>query len=139
MKCKGIWLGSLKDYGLRKAYGINWTGNPVKVLGIYIGHNKEKNYELNWNRRLTSIENLLSKWSRADLPLFTKINFIKTFALSKMIFPATMLSIDDNIIKKLNVMFYRFVWGKRDKITRSSSCNKISAGGLGMHELSLFF
>ena len=39
-KTKGIWLGKLKDLGFRKYKGIHFTGNPVKCLGIYIGHKK---------------------------------------------------------------------------------------------------
>ena len=40
-KTKGIWLGELKNLGLRVYNNINWTGKPVKCLGIYIGHNTQ--------------------------------------------------------------------------------------------------
>ena len=47
-KTKGILLGPLKDLGLRRYQNITWTGNPVKVLGLYIGHKKEKCHYLYW-------------------------------------------------------------------------------------------
>jgi hypothetical protein len=47
-KTKGIWLGKCKNLGLLKFEGITFTGNPVKLLGIYVGLKKEKLYELNW-------------------------------------------------------------------------------------------
>ena len=39
-KTKGIWLGNFKELGLRIYKGIHFTENPVKCLGIYIGHVK---------------------------------------------------------------------------------------------------
>ena len=138
-KCKGIWLGPLKNLGIRKAYGIIWTGNPIRCLGIYVGHNANKTYYLNWTKRLEKIEQFLILWSRLNLSLFGKVSFIKTYALSKIIFPATMLNVPPDVIKKLNCMFYKFIWGKRDKITRSVSCNSVSKGGLNMIDLNNFF
>ena len=50
-KTKGIWLGELKDLGLRYYNNILWTGKPVKCLGVYIGHNKKKCKTLNWDKK----------------------------------------------------------------------------------------
>ena len=61
-KTKGIWLGALKELGLRIYSGIQFTGNPVKCLGLYIGHNKEKCYKLNWVKKLVAIKNTISYW-----------------------------------------------------------------------------
>ena len=138
-KCKGIWLGPLKDKGILKEYGISWTGNPIKCLGIYIGHKTEKAYYLNWIKRIEQIDHFLTVWSRLNLSLFGKVNFIKTYALSKIIFPASMLSVPQEVVKKLNSMFYNFIWGKRDRVTRAVVCNSMSKGGLGMIDLNIFF
>ena len=59
-KTKGIWLGNFKNLGLRVKDDIIWTGNPVKCLGVYIGHNSEKCYNKNWTRKFESIEKPLT-------------------------------------------------------------------------------
>ena len=80
-KTKGIWLGPLKDLGLRRFCNITWTGNPVKCLGIYIGHKRKKCDFLNWNKRLENISNTLNLWKSRDLSLEGKILAIKTMII----------------------------------------------------------
>ena len=134
-KTKGIWLGNFKNLGLRVKDNIIWTGNPVKCLGVYIGHNSEKCYNKNWIRKFEGIEKLLTLWSKRNLSLFGKITVIKTYALSKIVFPATMLPTNKEIIKKLASLFHRFLWGKRDRIKRESLTNTIQCGGLNMPDI----
>ena len=138
-KTKGIWLGCLKNLGIRLKYNIVWTGNPVKCLGIYIGHNANKCYKANWTDKIVNIERLLMIWSKRNLSLFGKIQVIKTYALSKVIFPATMLPTSEIIVKKISVLFHNFLWGKRDKIKRSITSNSVESGGIGMPDIEQFF
>ena len=50
-KCIGIWLGPYKNTG--DLYGdIRFTNEPVKCLGIYVGHSKAIQYQLNWSKKL---------------------------------------------------------------------------------------
>ena len=110
-KTKGIWLGSLKDLGLRKWCNITWTGRPVKVLGVYIGHNKKLCYELNWQNKLNQIENILQQWSSSNITIFGKVEVIKRYAISKVVFPATVLTVPQDIVKQLKGYIY-FSLGK---------------------------
>ncbi len=42
-KCEGLWLGRYKQRQLNcNIGGIKWPTEPVRCLGIYIGHNKDK-------------------------------------------------------------------------------------------------
>ena len=138
-KTKGIWLGQLKNLGLRMYGQILWTGNPVKCLGIYIGHNKLKCYKRNWEDKIENAEKVLKIWSRRNLSIFGKVKVIKTYALSKLIFPATMLAADDKSIKRLTVLFHSFIWGKKDRIKRSSLRNDLEHGGIAMTNVNNFF
>ena len=47
LKKQGLWLGKSKDSG-NNYFDINWTTKPVKLLGIYIGHNLEEVENLNF-------------------------------------------------------------------------------------------
>ena len=138
-KTKGIWLGSLKDLGLRKYGNILWTGNPVKCLGIFIGHKKDKCNKLNWDRKLDKIENNINLWSKRNISLFGKVEVIKTHLLSKIIFPGSLLDAPEYVLARLKNMFFRYIWGKRDKVKRSTIYNNKIDGGLKMVHLESFF
>ena len=137
-KTKGIWLGPLKEFGLRKYCQITWTGNPVKCLGIYIGHNKEKCFNLNWTSKIISMKKLLQQWKQRSLTLKGKILIIKTLALSKIVFPATILTVPKDVVSDIKSCVFEFIWGKRDRIKRNVIINTEVNGGLNMTDIDCF-
>ena len=138
LKTKGIWLGPLKDLGLRKYENIVWTGNPVKCLGIYVGHNQEKCFDLNWTRRLDKVQNLLTPDKHRNLTLLSKVSVIKNHAMSKLVYPASVLDVPSSVTKRIKDMFFDFLWGKRDRIKRSVLVNDIMNGGINMLDIDKF-
>ena len=60
-KTEGIWIGKLKNCK-DKIRGIKWTQNPVKALGIFIGHNKEECQKLNWEKKIEEMKNQFTAW-----------------------------------------------------------------------------
>ena len=77
-KTKGIWLGKCKNLGIRKLNGITFTGNPLRLLGIYVGHNKIKTYESNWTKRIEKIKSVLQLYKKFSLTYYNKIEVIKS-------------------------------------------------------------
>lgn len=57
-KTEGIILGPLKN-SLQYVDGIKMTNNPVKSLGIFLGHDKKTNDEKNWLNKLKEFEKIL--------------------------------------------------------------------------------
>ena len=138
-KTKGIWLGKLKELGLRIYKGIHFTGNPVKCLGIYIGHNAQKCEDKNWNEKLNSLQKTVSYWKTRNLSLFARVKVIKTYFLSKFTFTASLLKMPDNIVKQFKTLCYNYLWnGKRDKIKRSTITASVENGGLNMIDIDNF-
>ncbi len=137
-KTKGIWLGPLKDLGLRKFCDITWTGNPIKCLGIYLGHKKEKCDFLNWNKKLDNIHNTLNLWKCRDLSIEGKILIIKTMIISKIVFPVTLLDIPEEFIRTLKEYVYDFIWGSKDKVKRTVLTNDKKNGGYSMIDIDTF-
>ena len=138
-KTKGIWIGKLKDEGLRICHGLHFTGNPVKCLGLFIGHNKEKTENLNWDKRLDSIEKTVSYWNKMKLSLFAKIKVIKTYVMSKITFVASLIEVPEKVIAKLKSICYNYLWGgKRDKVKRTTVIGKINEGGLNMIDINAY-
>ena len=138
-KTKGIWLGNLKELGYRQFEEISWTGNPVKCLGIYIGHNKEKCSLLNWDKKLDIIKQTLERWECRKLTLFGKVRVIKTYAISKIVYPATVLVVPDFVKKRLKEIVFKYLWGKRDSVKRSNVIYANNHGGLNMIDIESFF
>ena len=93
----------------------------------------------NWDDKLIGFQKLLDCWRSKNITLFSKVNFIKTFAISKLVFPAIMLPWPPNLIKIVDKSIYHFLWGKQDKICRRSLICPLIEGGLNMIYVSSFF
>ena len=70
-KREGLWIGKLK-YCKDKVGGIKWTDKPVKTLGIYFEHDKEKCGKLNWENKIEKMNNLLLLWTKRNLTILGK-------------------------------------------------------------------
>ena len=90
--------------------GIKWP-EQLRCLGVYLGHNKLINVKKNFEEKVESIENTLSKWQQRELTLFGRVQIIKTlnFALSKITLPATVLCVPSEIIKRIISVLYKFL------------------------------
>ena len=138
-KTKGIWLGPLKDLGYRVCAGVTFTGKPVKCLGVYIGHDLEKCYQLNWKNKIKKIEKLLFQWSKRKLSLFGKVEVIKTHIISKFVFIASVMDVPSEISAELKSLVHYFIWGKRDRVKRKNIIRQKCKGGLNMLDIDNFF
>ena len=117
-KCEGFWLG--KDKKLQynyKLFCIKWP-SIFRCLGIYLGYNRQLNETKNWDEKIQDIKNTLKIWEKRDLTLFGRMQVLKTFALYKLVLPATILNLPKHIVKKVNKIFYRFLWRSTEKVKR---------------------
>lgn len=136
-KSVGIWLGTLRDRPLNYE-GIQFTNDPVKCLGIYVGHNQAENYILNWTSKVKKIKDLLNSWKCRNLTIFGKCLVIKSLAISKLNLLFSVLTVPAAILKELQSLFYEFIWGKKDKIKRITLIGKPQTGGLSMVDLESY-
>ena len=93
----------------------------------------------NWYEKLDDIEVILKKWQNRDLSLFGRVQILKTFALSKLILPASTTSIPKDLVKKADSIFYKFLWRSKDKVQRNKIIQSIEQGGLSMINTQAFF
>ena len=138
-KCEGFWLGKNKKSQRNcTLFGIKWP-NQFRYLGIYLGYNAHLNEMKNWHEKIDAIESTLHAWEKRDLTLFGRVQILKTFAISKLILPATTVCIPKNIVKKINKLFYKFLWRSPDKVKRNKIVQPVEHGGLNMIDTQLFF
>ena len=73
------------------------------------------------------------KWR--NLSILGKIQIIKTFAIPKLMFRASVISIPSEIVKEVNSIFYNFIWNGKDKVKRCALISDIDKGGLKMLDI----
>ena len=91
-KTEALWLGSNK-HRTDTLFGRRWPKDYVNALGICFSSDENISYSKNSQPKLLSSEKCLNVWSSRDLMLYGKINIVKSLALSKLTFVATVLPI----------------------------------------------
>ena len=100
-KTEALWIGKDKNK-TEKPFNIKWSTKPIKVLGIYIGHNKEEAYRANFEPPLQLLDKQLALWKRRSLSLKEKVLIVKTLGISKFTFLSKVLHISCEIKKEIN-------------------------------------
>ena len=128
-KTEALWLGSNKNR-TDTPFGIRWRKVYVNALGISFTKDQNISYSKNIGSRLLSLEKCLNVWSSRDLTLYRKINIVKSLALSKMTFVATVLPIPDDFIKSVNKQIAEFIWSRKNpKIKKTTMIGEKRRGG----------
>ena len=108
------------------------TCTSIKILGIYFDYHKTTRRNLNFNSILKSIKKTLNMWRWRGLTLLSRIPIVKTFAIPKFMYKASLISVSEDLIKDVNKLLYGFIWKGNDKIKRTALINDIENGGLKM-------
>ena len=133
-KCQGLWLGQLK--GNEDVFEkIQFMTEPIKCLGIYIGTDIEKCKNKNWENKITSIQQLLLKWSNRKLTIFGKVAVINSLVIPKLIYNFSVLTTPVVVIESLNKLIFDYIWGKNHKVRRATIIGDYENGGLKIVDL----
>ena len=109
--------------------------NVIKILGIHFGGNDKERDDLNFRETLKSIKKSISVWKWRGLSLLGRIQIIKTFAITKPMFRASVIPISKELIKNADSIFYSFIWNGKDKVKRNVLSASIENGGLNMLDI----
>ncbi len=74
-KTEGILLGPLKNT-INKYETIKFSNEAIRVLGIYLGHNKNECNEKNWKEKINKMNKVFERWKHRHLTLFGKVLII---------------------------------------------------------------
>ena len=138
-KTEGIWVGKLK-HCKDNIEGIKWTEEPVKVLGIYFGHDKKYCEKLNWEKKITEMKKKFEQWGKRNLSILGKILIIKALIIPMFTFLASSVIAPKEYIKEIESFCFKFIWkGKQDKVKRKTMIGKFENGGLNMLDIESYF
>ena len=107
----------------------------MKITGVVFSYNNDIFLNKNFRGTLINIDKTLTIWKQRHLSILGKIQIIKTYGISKIIFITNMINIPDFFITELNKIFYKFVWNGTDKIKRKTIIANIEEGGAKMPDL----
>ena len=110
-KTRALWIGSScgSSGKLCEEYALDWSQEPLKILGVTFSPLVFNIWDLNVQEILLKVKHILSQWSKRKLSLSGRITIIKSLALSKFVHLFISLPAPPNgLIKELENMFYKF-------------------------------
>ena len=109
------------------------TKKPIKLLGIFIGHDKKQNEILNCWNNLKILKDKLDIWKARDLTIGGRVTLAKCFGMSKLVYTMKAISVPDSFVKEANSFLFKFLWkGKKTHIKNVSIMADLDKGGLRM-------
>jgi len=114
---------------------IHEIKNEIKILGIFFAKDLKEKRRLNFDLVLKSIKQSLNSWKWRGLSLIGRIQIVKTFAIPKFMYRASLICVSKEILKKVNEIIFSFIWNGKDKIKRSALICDYDEGGLRMLDI----
>ena len=105
----------------------------IKVLGIYLGPNKNVCEINNWKSKISKIKSLMGLWSQRNLTLQGKSIVLNTFMLSRLWYCIHVLPVPEWVLNEINAAISKFVWSdKPPLINKTTVINHFLQGGLSL-------
>ena len=110
-------------------YECTSTVDDMKVLGIHF--DKSGISHLNLSNAKSNIIKAINIWSNCELNLLQKVVACRTFILSKLWFISIFYFIEDESLKEINGLIFRFIWGNSaELVKRDTLILPTTSGGL---------
>ena len=114
-------IGSIKDsdanfYSAKK---IKWTNEPINILGVWVVHTDQQNFERNIQPLMQKAKAVLELWHHRNMSLFGKILVINALVASFFVYRFSVLrTLPRFYVKDIKTIFSDFIWNqKKPKIT----------------------
>lgn len=121
---------------------FRWINKSWKYLGIYIPIKWEGLYKENFQRAYGEAQRTLDGVSKLQLSWIDRINIIKTFVNSKLLFLLRMLPIclPSRDLKRWQTMFNNFIWSyARHRIAHKILRIPQNKGSLGIPDIKAYY
>ena len=115
---------------------ISQTKGPEKALGILIGLHTDQNQQ--WMSKINKMKACMSIWKTRNLTYKGKVQLIKTYALSNILYSLEVLDPSDYMLKEFRSIIWDFLWDgkKHGKVKRDICFLPRNDGGLDMPDIS---
>ena len=108
-KTECIWIGSNTG---REPGNIpaKWSAGDFATLGVKFLRNEQDMQFENFNDKFQLMHDVLNIWKMRDLSLIGKILVVKTLGISKLVYSTSTVSLNSEMIKKVQKEIDRFIW-----------------------------
>jgi len=86
--------------------------SDMKVTGVVFSYDKNVLINKNFSETLLNLKKMLNIWKQRNLSPIGKVQVIKTFGVSKLLFIANMTNTPPEIIKEANSLLFSLEWSK---------------------------
>ena len=90
---------------------------------------------MNFNKTLKAIKKSIKLWKWRSLSLLGRIEIVKTFAIPKIMYRASVIALPKDLVKEVNSILYGFIWNGKDKVKRQALISDLKKGGLKMLDI----
>ena len=112
--------------------------NVTKILGIYMGKDKELCNTLNWKDKIKKVKTILFFWNKRELTLPGRATVITYLIMSRFYYTLTVCSLPENIKNEIRLIVLKFIWQNKSHLVKYQSIigDKLS-GGLNIPDIFL--
>lgn len=134
-------IGSLKNSNakLYTTKELNWTNEPVRVLGVMVGCDQKGCTQINFEQIMSKVQNTCKLWENQNLSLMGKVLVVNTLIGSLFVHKlSTIRKLSKQQIDTVNRIINEFIWGKgkRAKMKISMLQNAKEFGGLKLLDIA---
>jgi len=115
--------------------GLLWKEEKIKILGILFNKNDIVDKET-YSSVVNKLKSRLKMWEMRGLSLIGKIQIIKTYGISQILYVTNMVGASDKFVHEVNKLIYNFLWKGQDKVKRNVMIADYKDGGLKMIDIS---
>ena len=114
--------------------GLKFVTN-ITITGATLSVDPALNYENNYKKALDKMETALNMWRQRNLSLLGRVLVVKSQALSRLQFLASVLPVPDEAVKRATKLIYKFVYKGNDKIKREWASREVRNGGIKLPKI----
>lgn len=132
--CIGQKRFNLNNVKIKKKIDLKSGG--IKILGIYLSHNKEFMQKNNFDRIFQKFKAVLSMWKMRNLTLYGKVQVIRSLAMSQLLYVCSKIAVPKTFTPKVEKEIARFIWnGRKPKIKYKTLIGDLKDGGIRLPDL----
>ena len=116
----------------------------ITICGVAFSNYSDVSYQLNVRSKFDKLRKKLLAWQYRGLSLGGKIEVIRTFGISQLIYTMQACEYDNAILKEIEVFIFGFLWSKNlniakapDRIKRNIMKQDYSLGGLRVPDVKV--
>ncbi|VDI42406.1 Hypothetical predicted protein [Mytilus galloprovincialis] len=129
--------GSINDQELN-TFQIQRCETVTKVLGIYVGKDKQLCELLNWKDKIKKIKTILFFWNKRDLTLPGRAVVLTSLIMSRFYYTLTVCPLPENIKNEIRLIVLKFLWQHKSHLVKYQTIiGEKLVGGLNIPDIFL--